>query len=104
MKMNGFWVYTHTTPDGMVYVGQSGAKYTSHRWSPNYYKQMSIEQYIKLWGWENIKHTIIKDGLSYDEAKSIENEMILLLVSLILNVVFFDSNLVNGVKSFINPK
>ena len=75
MEDRKYWVYTHTTPDGMVYVGMSRVKYTSQRWNPRLYKNISLEHYIKLWGWENIKHRVIKTGLTEKEARFLEEEM-----------------------------
>lgn len=78
MKMNGYWVYTITTPDGMVYVGMSGKKYTSQRWQPSHYKETSLEPYIKICGWENLKKEVVQsDILTESEAKNIENKIIL---------------------------
>lgn len=75
MKMIGpFWVYTHTTPDGMVYVGRSGLKYTYDRWKPSHYKNTTLEPYIEKWGWENISHFFI-DGLSKEESYKLEGEL-----------------------------
>ena len=74
--MRKYWVYIHTTPDGMVYVGRSGAKYISQRWRPCNYKSTSLQPYINKWGWENISHTIVKDGLSKEESYKIEDELI----------------------------
>ena len=74
--MKKYWVYIHTTPDGMVYVGFSGAKHTSDRWKPSAYKQTSLQPYIEKWGWENIKHEVVKDNLSKEDAFKIEDELI----------------------------
>ena len=74
--MKKYWVYIHTTPDGMVYVGFSGAKHTSDRWKPTAYKQTSLQPYIEKWGWENIKHEVVKDNLSKEDVFKIEDELI----------------------------
>ncbi len=78
MKVKGFWVYTHTTPDGMVYVGRSGQKYTSQRWKPINYKYGKFHLYIEKWGWENIKHKVIKEGLTKEESYKLEQKLILM--------------------------
>jgi hypothetical protein len=77
MRMTGpFWVYTHTTPDGMVYVGRSGMKNTFCRWQPASYNKTSLQPYIEKWGWENIKHEVVKDNLSKEESYRLEDELI----------------------------
>ena len=76
MKVNDNWVYVHLTPDGMVYVGRSSRGYTEERWLRENYKGTSLNREIELWGWENIKHILISDGLSYDESYKLEQELI----------------------------
>ena len=74
--MKKYWVYIHITPDGMVYVGRSGMKYTSQRWRPYTYKSSSLQPHIEKWGWENIKHEVVKDGLTKEESYELEDELI----------------------------
>ena len=74
--MKKYWVYIHTTPDGMVYVGYSGAKTTSGRWNKSCYKQSSLWSYIEKFGWCNIKHEIVKDGLTKEDALQLEEDLI----------------------------
>lgn len=73
--MKKYWVYLHITPDGMVYVGRSGLKYTYERWKPSHYKNTTLEPYIEKWGWENIKHEVVKDNLSKEESYRLEGEL-----------------------------
>lgn len=76
MKMTGpYWVYVHTTPDGMVYVGRSGRKTTEQRWSKYRYEGTSLYPYIEKYGMDNIKHFFI-DGLSKEESYRLEGELI----------------------------
>ena len=75
----GIWylVYKHTTPSGKVYIGltkqtannrwKKGQGYTS---SPHFYKA------IKKYGWDNIKHEVVHEWLSRDEAVWLERELI----------------------------
>lgn len=72
-------VYKHTSPSNKVYIGITsrdpkrrfccngqGYKNNSHFWSA-----------IKKYGWDNFKHEIIKEGLSFDEACETEKRLIL---------------------------
>ena len=72
-----YTVYEHIFPNAMVYVGLT-CQPLSQRWgyNGNGYKKQSIYKYIELWGWENIRHDIIDDQLSKDEAIRIEREYI----------------------------
>lgn len=69
-----WWIYVHTTPCGMHYVGMSSREKTSQRWAPSQYKRTSLEPYIERFGWENIGHTVVayldnqKLALQYEEA------------------------------------
>lgn len=76
MKVNGFWVYTVTCPDGMVYVGMSMRENTSRRWKKQNYESCSLYPYIELWGWKNLKKEVIKEGLTKEEAFDLEEELI----------------------------
>lgn len=73
-----FCVYMHTVPNGKVYVGitqqiperrwRNGAGYENN---PHFYSA------IQKYGWESIKHEVLFDGLTKDEACEIEKELIL---------------------------
>lgn len=76
MKVKGYWVYTVTCPDGMVYVGMSMREYTSRRWKKGSYESTSLFPYIKEWGWDNLKKEVIKEGLTKEEAFDLEEEII----------------------------
>lgn len=71
-------VYKHTSPSNKVYIGITsrdpkrrfccngqGYKNNFHFWSA-----------IKKYGWDNFKHEIIKEGLSFDEACETEKRLI----------------------------
>lgn len=76
-RLEGNWVYTHTTPDGMVYVGMSGCALASHRWIKGHYKENSVfGKEIGLWGWDSIRHEVVAEGLTREEAKLLEGELI----------------------------
>ena len=74
--MNTYCVYCHTTPSNRKYVGIScDAK---KRWNEGrgYSKNYIFYRAIKKYGWDNIKHEILYDGLTLEEAKDIEERLI----------------------------
>ena len=74
--MRKYWVYIHTTPDGMVYVGYSGRKYYKSRWNAKSYYNNSLQPYIDKYGWDNISHKIVAKDLTKEEALRLEGELI----------------------------
>lgn len=77
MRMVGnYWVYTHTCPNGMVYVGMSSQKYTCGRWQPYNYRTTSLQPYIEEYGWENIEHFFIDGIRTKESALKLENDLI----------------------------
>ena len=76
MKVKGYWVYTVTCPDGMVYIGMSMRENTSRRWKKQNYESCSLYPYIELWGWKNLKKEVIKEGLTKEGAFDLEEELI----------------------------
>jgi hypothetical protein len=78
--MNNYIVYQHTFPNGRVYIGITKQK-AEDRWGENgsrYYKrkQPVIYNAIKEYGWGNITHTILAEGLTKEEAEKMEVELI----------------------------
>jgi len=75
-------VYLHTSPSSKYYVGITSQK-PNNRWrNGNGYKQSPyFYNAIKKYGWDNIKHEIIANGLTEDEAKNYEKDMIAKLKS-----------------------
>jgi group I intron endonuclease len=69
-------VYVHTTPSDRRYVGISCSPV--RRWGngKGYKANYLFDRAIKKYGWENIKHEILYEGLSLEEAKAIEKELI----------------------------
>ena len=74
--MNNYNVYKHTFPDGKIYIGVSTNPLK--RWSNGhgYYFNEELDKAIKEVGWENIKHEILFDRLSKEEAEQKEIELI----------------------------
>ena len=46
------------------------------RWRPARYKGCSLEPYIEQFGWDNIKHEVLYENLTLDEALKREDELI----------------------------
>lgn len=80
--MGDYFVYKHTAPNGKVYIGitrQSPEK----RWSngAGYRGYGVFRNAIKKYGWGNIQHEILLSGLTREEAKKKEIELIALYKS-----------------------
>jgi group I intron endonuclease len=75
--MKSYSVYIHTTPSKKRYVGIT-CKKPERRWqNGNGYKhQLAFYRAIIKYGWDNITHEIIADGLTEDKAKAMEIELI----------------------------
>ena len=73
---NNYSVYQHVTPDGMYYFGQT--QNVERRWKNNgaEYKGTALYPYIEKYGWENIKHIILFENQSKENALFIENFLI----------------------------
>ena len=72
-------VYKHTFPNNKVYIGITGRKTIEMRWGRNgsrYHGQTYIVNAIQKYGWDNIKHEILFDNLTKEEAEQKEIELI----------------------------
>ena len=69
-------VYIHITPNNKKYIGIT--KDTKKRWRCNGYgyKNSAFYSAIEKYGWNNIKHGIIADGLTLEEAEEMESQLI----------------------------
>ena len=69
-------VYVHITPDGMHYYGVTNN--IKRRWSSNgvEYRGTSLYPYIEKFGWDNIKHIILFENQSKEDALKIEDSLI----------------------------
>lgn len=72
-----YTVYMHLFPNGKRYIGVTTWK-PKLRWGADggNYKNPYMKNAIKKYGWENIKHIIIAENLSFDEADKMEIELI----------------------------
>ena len=74
---NDYKVYMHRFPNGKVYIGITCQK-PEYRWNKgkHYRKQPLIFNAIMKYGWDNIEHIILFDGLSKEDAETKEVELI----------------------------
>ena len=74
--MSDYCVYRHLFPNGKSYIGITND--TKRRWKngKGYRGQRKIESAIRKYGWENVSHIILCDGISENEAKRLEIEYI----------------------------
>lgn len=73
-----YCVYKHTTPSNKVYIGIT-CKEPSVRWGRNgegYKNNGYFFNAILKYGWDNIKHEILCEGLSKEEAERVEIRLI----------------------------
>ena len=77
MKDKKFCVYVHIFPNGKKYIGIT-CKRPNDRWeSGNGYKEGSpMRNAINKYGWDNIEHVILFEGLTQEEACNKEIELI----------------------------
>jgi hypothetical protein len=79
-----YFVYKHTTPNSKVYIGITSCT-PEVRWQGGYgYKNNSrFFKDILKYGWDNIEHEILAEGLTKDEALQMESAQITLHNSLL---------------------
>lgn len=67
---HSYIVYKHTTPSNKVYIGVTCQK-PEYRWNNGrgYNKNKHFSNAILKYGWSNIKHEILFDNLTEEEAK-----------------------------------
>ena len=77
MEDKKYTVYKHTTPNGKVYIGIT-SKDPNKRWQngTGYHHNEHWKSAIKTYGWENIKHDILFDNLTKEQAEQKEIELI----------------------------
>lgn len=70
-------IYRHTSPSGKVYIGQTCRK-PEHRWNngKNYEQCTVFFSAIQKYGWDNIKHEVLFEGLDQLNANIIEEDLI----------------------------
>lgn len=71
-----YYVYKHTTPANKVYIGITCIN-PSHRWNNGKGYQLQLfGKAVDKYGWNNIKHEILFDSLTKEEAEQKEIELI----------------------------
>lgn len=70
-------VYKHIFPDGKLYIGSTGCR-PDKRWANGYgYSgQTRVFEAIVKYGWNNIKHEIVAEKLSEEDARKLEKTLI----------------------------
>lgn len=78
MITGSYVVYRHIFPNGKSYIGITSQYPFWRRWrnGSGYYKQPKMYHAIKKYGWENIQHEVLAEGLSLSEANRIEQDMV----------------------------
>ena len=71
-----YCVYEHIFPNGKKYIGISSDVVKRWRNGKGYETQPKIERAINKYGWENVTHNIIIDGISKEQAETLERYLI----------------------------
>ena len=77
MNSENYKVYKHTTPNNKTYIGITKLD-VNKRWkNGNGYKHNPyFTRAISKYGWENIEHDVLYDGLTKEQAEKKETELI----------------------------
>ncbi len=78
MKENSYSVYYHKCPNGMFYVGCTSQTPPDRRWrdGDGYSRTKGFCDDIKKYGWTNIKHEVVANGLDKKTALDLEAALI----------------------------
>ena len=67
--MRDYKVYVHTAPNGKRYVGITRQKLNRRwRYGEGYKRCVYFYKAIKKYGWDNITHQVLVDGLTKSQA------------------------------------
>lgn len=75
MKLKSYVVYKHTCPNGKIYIGITSLT-TAQRWANGYAHNIHFQAAIQKYGWDNIKHEVLFENLTKEEACQKEIELI----------------------------
>lgn len=70
--MDNYSVYVHIFPNGKQYVGMTTNPTKRWRGGKGYIDHPLMHKEIELYGWDNIKHVVLRDNLSKEEAAKLE--------------------------------
>ena len=73
---NGYCVYCHTFPNGKRYIGITNNAENRWRNGNGYKHQKKIWNAIVKYGWDNIRHEILIDGITKEKAQELEKKLI----------------------------
>jgi len=76
--MKGYTVYEHVFPNGKKYIGITSTE-PQNRWMKDgsgYKNQGKIWNAIQHYGWNNVEHNVIVDGLTEEQATELEKYLI----------------------------
>jgi group I intron endonuclease len=72
-----YYVYRHTAPNGKVYIGITSQNPKQRfKGGHGYWHNKYFSRAISLYGWDNIKHDILKTGLTREQAIVTEKALI----------------------------
>jgi len=91
-------VYIHIFPNKKVYIGITSQQPAYKRWAngKGYKQNEYLNNAINKYGWENVKHKILFEGLTKEEAEQKEIELINKYKS---NIKKYGYNIENGGKA-----
>lgn len=71
-------VYMHIFPDGKRYVGMTSSVPVEKRWGSKgcHYQTQSVYKAILAYGWKNVNHEVVCEGVSFEDAEAKERELI----------------------------
>lgn len=76
-QANNYLVYKHTAPNGKVYIGITCQRVTRRWKNGRGYEGCTVfYRAVQKYGWQNIKHEIVAEGLSNEEACLMEQQLI----------------------------
>ena len=78
MGMRDYCVYEHVFPNGKRYIGITCSQPPEKRWNGGrgYKAQTKVRKAIDEFGWENVSHNILVEGLDMANAEKLEKYLI----------------------------